>query len=73
MSKRPAAELNRYLERLAMWLKDNKPSYIKRYGVSVSHMSTGPDTDTIFLKVNLEISNNELVALMKEGVVEIDA
>lgn len=70
MSSSPAGQLTRYLERLARFLSDNRPSYVKKYGVNVSTFKTGDDAHTIKLSINLLISEADLKALDVSGVIE---
>lgn len=64
------SQLTKYLERLAVFLKDNRPSYVQKYNVTVSTFKTGDDTHCIRLNTSLYISEAVLKDLDQTGVIE---
>ena len=64
------SQLTKYLERLAHWLQDKRPSYVDKYSVQVSTFKHGIDQHCVKLAINLYISEAKLIELDKGGLVE---
>ncbi len=70
MAKTPAAQLNNFLQKLAMFLQNNKPHYVKKYGVTMQNVPSGDgDSSTIRMVSTFEISNKELRSLEGAGLI----
>jgi hypothetical protein len=70
MMSHPASQLTKYLERVAVYLRDNRPSFVDKYGVTVQTFKSGEDAHTIRLAINLTISEAKLKQLDVAGVIE---
>ncbi len=72
--KTPANELNRFIERLAIFINNNKPSYVDRHNVSVSTYNKGDginsDTHVIRFTCNFELSASKLNKIEGAGLIE---
>ncbi len=57
--KTPATQLNNFIEKLAVYLQNNKPHFVEKYGVTASHVPAKDDSDfsQIRMVLNFTISN----------------
>ncbi len=69
MAKTPATQLNNFIEKMAEWLKNNHPSFVSKYGVTVQNVPGEGDFSTIRFVTNFEINNRELRILEGAGLI----
>ncbi len=69
MAKTPATQLNNFIEKLAHYLQDNRPHFVKNYGVTCSNVPGEGDESTIRFVCNFTISNSELRKLETAGLI----
>jgi hypothetical protein len=68
--KHPATELNGFLERMAVWLRDNKPDFVTNYNVTMTTYEKRPGCNVIRMTTNFEMDNAEIVAIEAAKLVD---
>lgn len=64
------SQLTRYLERIAQYLKDNRPSYVDKYAVTAQTFKHGIDQHCVKLSINLYVSEAKLIELDEGKLIE---
>lgn len=65
----PAIQLNGFIQKLAIWLKNNQPDFVEGYGVTVSHVPKEDDHSQIRFILNFDISNSKVRDLDGAGLI----
>lgn len=72
MAKHPATQLNTFIERLAIWLKNNQPAFVESYNVTASSQQSDADYDISKLRFNItfNVSNSKIKELHMTDMIE---
>ena len=71
MGKKPADELNKFINRLAIWLEGNQPDFVSSYNVTAQHVPSklGEGSSKIRFVLTFEIADKKITALSEAGMI----